>query len=131
MASGNLNLLEDTPIRVVKGEVFDFNLVIYDVTLDENNVEVAESRARSDLSSAVITHTVELADGTDVFTKVSTTPTEILINPDQVSALTKGTALIKYVAVDTSGLDATIEPRVFAMPSPGVSTGCLTNAIRC
>ncbi len=101
-------VLIDEPIRIVKGDVFNYVLVVYDVTLDENDSEVEGSRVRSDLTNAVITHTVELADGTDIFTKVSTDTNEIEINPDQVSDLTKGTALIKYVAGDTSGLDVSV-----------------------
>lgn len=108
MASGNLNLLEDTPIRVVKGEVFNFDLAIYDVELDENDSETEGTRERSDLLSAVITHRVELADGTEVFSKVSTDSDQIEINADQVTATTKGTALIKYLAADTATLDETV-----------------------
>lgn len=99
------SLLTDMPIRITQGEVVEYDLFSYDATVDENGSEVAASRVRSDLTTAVITTTIERADGTDVFTKVSTDSAQIEINADQVDEITKGSAILKFLAADTSGLE--------------------------
>lgn len=102
-------LLDDEPIRIVRSSVREYDLYSYDATTDETGSEVESSRVRSDLTGAVLTFTVELADGTVVFTKSSTAVAEIAIHADQATELTKGSAILKFVAADTSALDPSTE----------------------
>ncbi len=102
MAVGTL--LEDEPIRIVRGAIREYDLFSYDATVDEEGSEITASRARSDLTSAVITATFERADETLLFTKVSSDTAQIEIHADQVTAATKGSAILKFIAADTSAL---------------------------
>lgn len=96
------NLLVDCPLRIIQGAVRNYDLFSYDVTVDENGVETG--RVRSDLTGAVVTATFERADGSDLFTKVSSVAAEIEIHADQVAEATKGSMILKFVAADTSTL---------------------------
>lgn len=109
MTCGISNNLKDMPIKFARGDEFNITLTIEDFTRDSFGNEIADGETRADLSGAVITHTVTDAAGAVLWTKVSTTVAELEINADQVSALTKGTALIKYLEADTAALDVTTE----------------------
>jgi hypothetical protein len=88
------------PIRLHPAESRDFDLVAYEVTLDENGAEI--SRTPADLTGAVITFTVRSAVGsaTALITKVSTDAAQIQVL-SQVDAATRGRAILKLLAADT------------------------------
>ena len=93
----------DTDLRIAQYEDKDFDLYAYDVPVDESAVEGIGTRM--DLSGgAICAFEVRDAAGNIMFTKTSAVPTEILIDPDQVTAATKGTAAMFIVRADTAGM---------------------------
>lgn len=101
--------LQDMPIQFARGDEFNITLTIDDFLKDSFGNIIEGSETRADLENAVITHFVTDAAGNVLLTKVSTIVSELEINPDQVSPLTKGTAVIKYVEEDTAALDVAVE----------------------
>jgi hypothetical protein len=88
------------PIRLHQGETSQFTLYFWDVTYDENGVEI--TREFTDLTAATITVTHRpKGGGTLMFTKDSGNPAHVEIL-DQTNLVDgKGRAVLKYISTDT------------------------------
>lgn len=91
------------PLYVPQRAARDIDFFAYDVTFDETGAE--SSRARTDLTGAVVFFEVRDANGAIVIQKNSLLVSQVVIGADQsASSTSRGQATVKLVGTDTDGL---------------------------
>lgn len=100
------------PIRIYQGETAQYTLYFWDVTYDEDGVEV--SRAYTDLTSALVTVTVApKGGGVPLIQKLSSDSSQVQVLDQSDLVNGRGRAVLKFVSTDTDGTVPGVVPGDF------------------